>query len=282
MELTWLFIIIQLIFLEGLLSIDNAAVLGAMVAPLSMDEKIPWPSWLRGMGRVLDPLLGGQQVASLKVGLLGAYLGRGAMLFVAHEIVRYPWLQLIGGAYLIYLGIDHLALSGEQDAGNEHIDAARGSQGFWQVVLTVELADLVFSLDNVVAAVALSEEIWVVLVGVALGILALRWAAGFFSVMVDREPVLQHAAYVLVLVIGLRFCLEQWLHFEIPVTAQFVVSLAILGLALLYAHWSPLRGLHPLVQWGRRMIYRGLTFIKQVVTLRAVAGAEMEGDKGQG
>jgi tellurite resistance protein TerC len=282
MEFNWLFIIVQLIFLEGLLSIDNAAVLGAMVAPLSMDEPIPWPTWLQGVGRVLNPLLGGQQIAALKVGLLGAYVGRGAMLLVAHQIVRYPWLQLIGGAYLIYLGIEHLAASDEQDAGNEHTGSRSVSQGFWQVVLMVELADLVFSLDNVVAAVALSDQIWVVLVGVALGILALRWAAGFFSILVDREPVLLHAAYLLVLVIGLRFCLEQWLDFEIPATAQFVVSLGILGLALLYAHWGPLRALHPLVHWIRRMIYRGLTLTKQVVTLRAVSGAGMEGGKGRG
>ncbi|MCC6457881.1 MAG: tellurium resistance protein TerC [Caldilineaceae bacterium] len=282
MELTWLFIIIQLILLEGLLSIDNAAVLGAMVAPLSMDEPIPWPSWLRGLGHMLDPLLGGQQMAALKVGLLGAYLGRGTMLMVAHQIVRYPWLQLVGGAYLIYLGIEHLAMPGELDAGDDHADSRTQLQGFWHVVLMVELADLVFSLDNVVAAVALSDQIWVVLVGVGLGILALRWAAGFFSIMVDREPVLLHAAYVLVLVIGLRFCLEQWLDLEIPAAVQFVVSLSILGLALLYAHWSPMRWLHPLVHWVRRMLHRGMTLVKQVVTLRSWSGVEAEGGRERG
>jgi tellurite resistance protein TerC len=282
MDITWLAIIIQLIFLEDLLSIDNAAVLGAMVAPLPMDQAIPWPTWLQGLGQRLDPLLGGQQVAALKVGLLGAYVGRGAMLLVAHQIVRYPWLQLLGGAYLIYLGIDHLAESDESAAEHGQAASMHKSSGFWQVVLMVELADLVFSLDNVVAAVALSEQLWVVLLGVALGILALRWAAGFFSMMVEREPVLQHAAYILVLVIGLRFCLEQILDFEIPALVQFVVSLAILGLALLYAHWSPLRLLHPVVRRGRQLFHRGLTLIKQVAMLRFDWGTEERNGRERG
>jgi tellurite resistance protein TerC len=212
-------------------------------------------------------MLGMQQDAALKVGLLGAYAGRGLMLLIAHQIVRYPWLQLVGGAYLVYLGMEHLGLSPTKDAAEEtHGALTADTPGFWQVVLMVELADLVFSLDNVVAAVALSDHIFVVLLGVALGILALRWAASFFAVMVEREPVLLHAAYVLVLVIGLRFCVEQMFEFEIVPAVQFGVSLGILALAWLYAHWGPLRALHPLVHNVRRALYEVMHVIKQAVT----------------
>ena len=269
MDFSWLFIIVQLIFLEGLLSIDNAAVLGAMVAPLPNHDIVPWPTWLAWLGHRLDPILGGQQDAALKVGLLGAYAGRGLMLFIAHSIVRYPWLQVIGGAYLVYLAVEHLGAA-EQSGGEENhlsLTTARAPE-FWHVVLMVELADLVFSLDNVVAAVALSDHIVVVLIGVALGILALRWAATYFALMVEKEPVLQYAAYVLVLVIGLRFCIEQLVEVEIPPTVQFVLSLSILGLSLLYAHWSPLRALHPIVYSVRRGLYLGLETTKQVLSLR--------------
>lgn len=267
MDFSWVLIVVQLIFLEGLLSIDNAAVLGAMVAPLPMDEMVPWPQWLAGVGKVLDPILGPQQDAALKVGLFGAYAGRGLMLLIAHQIVRYPWLQVVGGAYLIYLGIEHLALASDSGNGDAEKAAHNAQVGFWHVVLMVELADLVFSLDNVVAAVALSDHIAVVLLGVALGILALRWAASFFAVMVEKEPVLQHAAYLLVLVIGLRFCLEHWLHLEISPFVQFGVSLSILALALLYAHWSPLRALQPLVHQTRRALYVGLSTVKNTLRL---------------
>jgi tellurite resistance protein TerC len=234
------------------------------------------------VGSKLDPILGAQQDAALKVGLLGAYAGRGLMLLIAHQIVRYPWLQVVGGAYLVYLGIEHLGLSDAEDAGGGHGVMAPDTPGFWQVVLMVELMDLVFSLDNVVAAVALADHIVVVLIGVALGILALRWAASFFAVMVEKEPILQDAAYLLVLVIGLRFCVEQMVDLEISSTVQFAVSLGILGLAWLYAHWSPLRVFHPLVRRGRRIIYRALTAIKQVVTLRAFAPAASGRGEGSG
>jgi tellurite resistance protein TerC len=243
-----------------------------MVAPLPNTEPVPWPAWLAWLGQRLDPILGAQQDAALKVGLLGAYLGRGLMLLIAHQIVRYPWLQLLGGAYLVYLGLEHLGMADHEEVGDVKTPAA--TPGFWQVVLMVELADLVFSLDNVVAAVALSDHILVVLAGVALGILALRWAASYFAIMVEKEPILQDAAYLLVLVIGLRFCLEHFFEFEIPATVQFFVSLGILGLALLYAHWAPLRILHPFVHRVRRLLHQCLTAIKNVVTLRSFAQAK--------
>jgi tellurite resistance protein TerC len=204
------------------------------------------------------------------------------MLVIAHQIVRYPWLQLIGGAYLVYLGIEHLGEAGNEKEGEGHVVAPAEAPNFWHVVVMVELADLVFSLDNVVAAVALADHIVVVLIGVALGILALRWAASYFAIMVEKEPILQDAAYVLVLVIGLRFCLEHFFEFEIPPTAQFGISIGILALSLLYAHWSPLRVLHPFVHRARRIIHQVLTAIKQALTFRTVAEAKAESGEERG
>ena len=43
-------LIVQLVYLEGILSIDNAAVLGAMVAHLPEHKPIPWPAWLAAIG----------------------------------------------------------------------------------------------------------------------------------------------------------------------------------------------------------------------------------------
>ena len=92
-----------------------------------------------------------------------------------------------------------------EEEKQEHAQKA----SFWSVVLTVELMDLVFSIDNVIAAVALSDEIWVVMLGVAIGIITMRFAAGIFSYAVQREPILKPAAYILVLNIGLQLIVEQ-------------------------------------------------------------------------
>src|SRR3972149_2946006 len=156
-------IVLQLIYLEGILSIDNAAVLGAMVSQLPNEERIPWPAPLRFLDGPVHRLLGGQRLAALKVGLLGAYVGRGSMLFIASWVVQNRWLLLLGGLYLIKLAADHLGDIGpgsaEQDAEKVAGEPLRrGGRSFWSVVVAVELADLAFSLDNLVAAGALSRE----------------------------------------------------------------------------------------------------------------------------
>jgi tellurite resistance protein TerC len=227
-------IIIQLIFLEGILSIDNAAVLGAMVAVLPEHDPVPWPHSLQKLGKALEHALGPQRTAGLRVGLLGAYLGRGLMLALASIIVQNPWIKLIGALYLIHLAFDSLGVADEceEDAHARNLTNA----SFWMVVLNVELADLAFSIDNVIAAVSLSDKLWVVIIGVAIGILAMRFAAGLFTYAVLREPILKEAAYILVLNIGIQLILEEYAGLEINDWVRFGMSLAIIALSLAYAH----------------------------------------------
>jgi len=247
MDFSILAIILQLIFLEGVLSIDNAAVLGTMIIPLPSDQPVPWPKVLRSLGRPLEPILGKQRSAALKVGLLGAYVGRGTMLFLASYVVHNPWLKLIGALYLVRLAFGNLGMEGgDEDESQERRVNARN---FWLVVLNVEIADLVFSLDNVVAAVALSDKLWVVMIGVALGILTMRFAATFFSYAIEREPVLKSAAYLLVLNIGIQLIVEEFIGIEINDWVRFGISIAIILFSLAYAHSRLLQKLRPLVLW---------------------------------
>ncbi len=229
-------IILQLIFLEGILSIDNAAVIGALVSPLPTDKNVPWPKALKKLGDWLHPMLGDQRMAALRVGLLGAYLGRGLMLFLTSFLIHNSWIKLIGAVYLIHLAFDNLQdKSGGGSDEDEDINPIK-VQTFWATVLTVETMDLIFSIDNVVAAVSLSEKIWVVMLGVAIGILAMRYAAGIFSYAVQREPILQQAAYILVLNIGVEMVLDQVWHVEISDLLRFGISVSTILLAILYAH----------------------------------------------
>jgi tellurite resistance protein TerC len=260
MDLTIIAIIIQLIFLEGVLSIDNAAVLGTMVITLPKDQPIPWPPALRFLARPLNPILGKQRMAALKVGLLGAYLGRGLMLFLASFIVKNPWLKLLGALYLIRLAFENLGMEEgtEEETHERRLDATR----FWVIVLNVEIADLIFSLDNVVAAVSLSDKLWVVMIGVALGILTMRFAAGFFSYAIEREPVLKSAAYLLVLNIGFQLILEDLGGLEINDWVRFGLSLSIIFLSLAYAHSKLLRRLRPVIIW----IAQGFGSLNQIIS----------------
>jgi tellurite resistance protein TerC len=220
MDFSIIAIVIQLIFLEGILSIDNAAVLGAMVAPLPDNEPIPWPKRLAKIGKRFDHLLGDQRSAALKVGLLGAYFGRALMLLAASVIISNPWLKLVGAAYLIRLALDDLSAHGYH--GEDEKMKPLKVRTFWMTVLSVELMDLAFSLDNVVAAVSLSDKIWVVMLGVAVGILVMRFAASIFSYVVEKEPILKTAAYILVLNIGIELLLEDLAHIEKVMTAELI------------------------------------------------------------
>lgn len=250
MDWTIILVILQLIVLEGLLSIDNAAVLGAMVVNLPDDQEIPWPKSLQRFGHAMHKLLGNQRTAALRVGLLGAYVGRGMMLLLASLIVHNPWLKIIGAIYLVRLAFENLGLAEEGDADDE-IRKVKATS-FWGVVLTVEIADLVFSLDNVVAAVSLSDKLWVVLVGVALGILFMRFAAGIFSYAVQREPVLNQAAYLLVLAIGIELLISEVTGAEIADWLRFCISLGIILLSLAYSHLKFLHVLQPVIYWAAR------------------------------
>ena len=247
-DLSFVYIIIQVIFLEGILSIDNAAVLGAMVSILPQKEIVPWPDPLKFLGPPVHRILGGQRTAALKVGLLGAYLGRGLMLVVANFVIHNPFLKILGAAYLIKLAFENL---GEPEPGEENQTRTKRMEGkgFWSVVLAVELADLAFSLDNVVAVVALSDNLYIVMFGVAIGIITMRFAAGLFTLMILKEPILKPAAYLVVFNIGTELLLDEFAGIEFSSALKFGVSAGTLILFVVYAHIKPLHVLQPIFDW---------------------------------
>ena len=228
-------IVITLIFLEGILSIDNAAVIAAMANKLPRDKLAPKPvSWL-----------GVERSAALKAGVFGAFLGRFCMLGVAGFIIKYPMIHTIGALYLLQLVVDHFfdfsimkwLVSPITGLFNKNVSLARQSQrqtSFWSVVISVELADLAFSIDNVVAAVALSPKLWVVMIGVSLGIVTMRFAATIFQRLIDTVPTLEHAAYLLIAAIAGELLLEQYAEVHLSEIQTFLISASIITLTVLY------------------------------------------------
>jgi tellurite resistance protein TerC len=258
--LSFFYIIIQVIFLEGILSIDNAAVLGAMVSVLPKQDRIPWPGFLKFLGPPVHRLLGGQRSSALKVGLLGAYVGRGLMLVLANFVVHNPYLKILGAGYLIRLGFSNL---GEPEPGEEDQVRAKRMEGrsFWSVVIAVELADLAFSLDNVVAVVALSDNLPIVMFGVFVGIVAMRFAASIFTWLVLREPILKPAAYLVVFNIGAELLMEELWGISISGSLKFVISGGTLILFVVYAHFKPLHVFQPVFDW----VAEGMANINEII-----------------
>lgn len=174
-----------LVFLEGVLSIDNALVLALMVRPLPE----------------------AQRKRALTYGIVGAIVFRLFAISIAAWLIHWEWVKFVGGAYLVYLpvkyAIDHRR--GKQKE-NHAVDAS--PRAFWKTVIAVELTDVLFAIDSILTAVALSNKLWVVVVGGVLGMIAMRFAAGIFIRLLEKFPRFEPTAYILVLLVGVKLLLE--------------------------------------------------------------------------
>lgn len=74
----------------------------------------------------------------------------------------------------------------------------------WGTVAAVELMDIAFSVDSVLAAFGVSEKVWVLLTGGMIGVLMMRGVAGLFLKLIDKVPELETAAYVLIGFIAIK------------------------------------------------------------------------------
>lgn len=195
-----LIIILNLIIIESLLSIDNAAVLATMVMDLPQH----------------------QRAKALRYGIIGAYVFRGLCLLFAAWLIKIWWLKPLGGLYLLYLAYDYF----RRKATPQHEDdmlvkeekwfykISYGLIGsFWATVVAVEIMDLAFSLDNVFAAVAFTDNIWLVCIGVFIGILAMRFVAQWFVKLLERYPFLETSAFLVIGILGLKLFLSLPTHF---------------------------------------------------------------------
>jgi tellurite resistance protein TerC len=181
------------------------------------------------------------------------------MLFLASLLIDNSWIRLVGAAYLIRLAFDELGdLTPDEDTEAERHKALHPS--FWGIVFTVEIMDLIFSIDNVIAAVSLSNQLWVVLLGVGIGILTMRFAAGVFSYVVLREPILKQAAYLLILNIGMQLIVEGLWGARISDLMRFAISAGIIILCLAYAHIPFFQRFRFVIKW----IARGMGFVNSL------------------
>lgn len=195
------------------------------------------------------------------------------MLILAAWVIRHPWLKLLGALYLLKLAAANLS---QLDEPAEPSLVTAGIGRFWQTVLTIELTDLAFSLDNVVAVVALSDQLSLVIAGVALGILMMRFAAGVFAHLVQREPILKWTAYVLVMNISMELLFEEFAHVHIGDLTKLAVSAGTLGLAIAYAHLRPLHVLAPALQVAGRclgVVNEGMEWI--IASVQALCNASL-------
>ncbi len=229
-----------LVLLEGVLSIDNALVLGLLAKRL--------PKHLRSR--------------ALTYGLVGAFVFRILAIAVATFLLRWTWVKLLGGGYLAYIAIKHLFFesqekheeriiatpegepalvrqTGEPLTSEEELEEieertvlpvpgegagvprGKGVASFWPTVFVIELTDIAFAVDSILAAIGLvgpapkdhpeghaHPKMWVIITGGIIGVVLMRFAAVIFIKLLEKFPRFETAAYLLVAVIGAKLLLD--------------------------------------------------------------------------
>lgn len=193
-----LLIVAFLVVLEGILSIDNALVLGLLA------KRMPRH----------------QQKKALTYGLAGAFAFRIVAVASAAYLLHWHIVKLFGGAYLIYISLKHFIFDGDHHAEAEAAVAepSKTDRSFWQTVAIIELTDIAFAVDSIVAAIGVvgpppegatrHPKLWVVMLGGVLGVLVMRVAAALFIKLLEHFPRFELAAYLLVIVIGAKLVVD--------------------------------------------------------------------------
>lgn len=220
---------LTIFILESVLSVDNAAVLAICVNRLPPEQR----------GK------------ALRYGIWGAYLFRGLSLFFVTWLLNNPdfgnFGKLLGGFYLCRLAYKHF--TPQKDSTEEGdfgwLEKALKATGivlplFWLVVIEVEVLDFVFSLDNIFAVSAMTQNLYVIIAAVFLAILTMRFVTQKMSTLMEKYPYLENRAYIVIFLIGLKLGLTgivsliglHWLDFMHGEFADMIFSIITMSLFL--------------------------------------------------
>ena len=197
LEYGWVLII--LIFLEGLLSADNALVLAIMSKHLPKE----------------------QQKKAINIGLLLAFIFRIGAIFIISYLFHVWQVQAIGAAYLIFISLKHLLK-------RDHGEKDKKGKSYRMTVAQIALADIAFAIDSILAAVALvialpdtpmgdlggmdGAKFIVILLGAIAGLIVIRFAAGYFVKVLTERPSLETAAMLIVGWVGVKLLMHTLAH----------------------------------------------------------------------
>lgn len=212
LEYGWVLLI--LIGLEGILAADNALVIATMVKHLPEEKR----------------------KKALFYGLAGAFLFRFGSLFIISYLVHIWQIQAIGALYLLGIAIYHILKKHVLQSKNMKTAEEKKGSGFWMTVVKVELADIAFAVDSILAAVALAVMLpetglptiggmdgghfAVILAGGVIGLVIMRFAAGFFVVLLDKRPGLETAAFFIVGWVGVKLGIYALSHPELAILSE--------------------------------------------------------------
>ena len=204
--------ILSIAILELMLSVDNALVNASLAEELP--KKLQKKAIYIGIG-------------------LGAFF-RFLCLFVATIIIENPLIKIAGALYLLWLAYAHFFRNKKEER-----ELKRHPQ-FRIVIIQIALADLVFSIDNIVGAIGISSYFPYVIFGVFIGVTTMLFITPLMLRLMHLFPSLIKTAYGIIAYIGLAILFEAATHTPIPeyVTFAFII------IAMLVTMWHDRRRQH--------------------------------------
>ncbi len=176
-----LFLLLVLVAMEAVLSADNAIALAGLAKTIQ------------------TPAL---EKRALNIGLGLAYVFRILLIIGAAWVMQFWQFELAGALYLLWLAGRYFTTAPPDSS--QPVKA----KSLWQVVPLMVLTDLAFSLDSVTTAIALSDELWLIILGGTIGVILLRFLAGLFIHWLEVFTRLEDAGYLAVSLIGMRLLLR--------------------------------------------------------------------------
>ena len=184
--------------MEIVLGIDNVVFIAILVARLPAAQQ----SLARRLGLIL--------ALGMRIGLLFTItwmmgLTRPFFEVLGHAVSGRDLILLGGGLFLIFKATWEIYDKLEAD----HVEHQRGSAGaFIATLVQIILLDIVFSLDSVITAVGMANELSIMIAAMVLAMLVMLWAAGPVSAFVERRPSVKILALSFLLLIGVMLVAE--------------------------------------------------------------------------
>ncbi len=187
-----------LTFLEIVLGVDNIIFISILSSRLPVSRQLSARrlGLLLAMGTRILLLFSLSWVVKLTAPLF---------TFSGHDISGRDLILILGGLFLLFKSTHeiHARLEGNEDGA-----AAGRTVSFGSILVQIALLDIVFSLDSVITAVGMVDELWVMIVAVVASVLIMMLAAGPISDFVNRHPTVKILALSFLLLIGLSLLLE--------------------------------------------------------------------------
>ena len=180
----------------------------------------------------------GQRQKAVFWGSAAAIVMRIVLTLIAVQLLQLPYLKIVGAFLLVYIGVQLMAEGDEDEAGDGHDG---GKEGMMAAVRTILIADLVMSLDNVIAvAAAAKDNNTLLIIGLAVSIPLIVFGSTLLMKVMDRFPI----------IITLGAALLGWVSGEMAISDPAVKSWIDANMA--YLHYvAPALGAAGVVALGK-------------------------------